>query len=119
MSLHKNILAPVLIGFGVIINLTLSAPLGAILFAFGLLAVCLLRADLFTGKAGYMWRTQPIDLIKILVVNLLAGYLFGMIIAIGFPELASLAAIKIVSWSFSLPFFIKSVFCYQVIVIIK
>ena len=117
MSLYKSILAPILIGFGVIVNLTLGTPLGAILFAFGLLAVCLLRADLFTGKAGYIWRTQPIDLIKILVVNLLVGYLFGMIVAVGFQELIPLAATKIASWSFSLPFFIKSVFCGMIMYI--
>lgn len=117
MSLCKSILSPILIGFGVVVNLTLGAPLGAILFSFGLLGVCMLGADLFTGKAGYMWRTQPIELIKILLINLLAGYLFGMIVSIGFPNLIPLAISKIVSWMFSLQFFIQSIFCGMIMYI--
>ena len=111
MNLYKSILAPILIGFGVVVNLTLEAPLGAILFSFGLLGVCTLGADLFTGKAGYMWRTQPVELSNILLINLLVGYLFGVIIRIGFPTLIPLAVSKVISWSFSLQFFIQSIFC--------
>ena len=70
MNPYKALLAPILIGFGVVVNLTLGPPLGPILFSFGLLGVCTLGAELFTGKAGYMWRNESKDLARILLINL-------------------------------------------------
>ena len=117
MNISKSILAPILIGFGVIANLTLDAPLGAILFSFGLLSVCTLNAELFTGKAGYMWNTRFEDLLKILLVNLIAGYIFGLVIRLGFPELIPIAISKTAGWSISIPYFIRSVFCGMIMYI--
>lgn len=117
MNLRKSILAPILIGFGVVVNLTLGPPLGAILFSFGLLGVCVLNANLFTGKAGYMWRTQPIKLTEILLVNLAIGYIFGLVVHLGFPNLVPLAVSKVISWSFTIPFFIQAILCGMIMYI--
>lgn len=51
-KLKRSILAPILIGLGAILLLYIGSPIGPFLFAFGLLGVCMLDADLFTGKAG-------------------------------------------------------------------
>ena len=117
MSPYKSILAPILIGFGVIVNLTLGPPLGPILFSFGLLSVCTLKAELFTGKAGYMWRNEPKNLTLILLINLIFGYIFGGIIRIAYPVLIPIAQSKIVSWTFSLAFFIQAIFCGMIMYI--
>lgn len=66
----KSILASILIGFGVAVLLFLSNPLGPVLFAFGLMGVCYLQADLYTGRAGYYWKDKKAELTKILVINL-------------------------------------------------
>lgn len=51
----KSILAGLLIGLGVIINLQTSPPiLGAILFSFGLLTIIHMKLPLYTGKIGYV-----------------------------------------------------------------
>jgi formate/nitrite transporter FocA (FNT family) len=60
--IKKGILASIFISFGVTVSLTLGNPLGAILFSFGLLCVCGFNANLFTGKAGYLWRTEKLKL---------------------------------------------------------
>ena len=46
----RAVLASLLIGLGDYILLKVGAPLGAFLFAFGLYGVCMLGANLFTGK---------------------------------------------------------------------
>lgn len=117
MNPYKALLAPFLIGFGVIVNLTLGPPLGPILFSFGLLGVCTLGAELFTGKAGYMWRNESKDLARILLINLVWGYVFGMFARLAYPALVPIAAAKIAGWTFSLSFFIQAVFCGMIMYI--
>lgn len=75
----KGILASILIGFGVAVLLFLGNPLGPVLFAFGLMGVCYLQADLYTGKAGYYWKNKKAELAKILILNLAAGYVLSLI----------------------------------------
>jgi formate/nitrite transporter FocA (FNT family) len=110
-------LASILIGFGVAVLLFLGSPLGPLLFTFGLLSVCYLQADLYTGKAGYYWKTQKTTLLQILLINLASGYLFGILLGYSSPQLVPLALEKIATWNFSTPFFIKSVFCGMVMYI--
>lgn len=69
----KSVLASILIGFGVTVLLSLGNPLGPIFFAFGLMGVCYLQADLYTGKAGYYWKNRKVELATILLLNLGAG----------------------------------------------
>ena len=112
--IKKAILAPILIGLGVVVNLILGQPLGPIFFSFGLLGVCYLEAELFTGKAGYMWRNKKFELSIILIINLIVGWAFGQIIGIMNPGLI-LPATKVVShFSWSLPYFIESLLCGMV-----
>jgi len=115
--MSKSILASILIGFGVAVLLAFGNPLGPILFAFGLLGVCYLEANLYTGKAGYYWKNKKIELIKILIINLITGYIFGLLLRCSLPQLIPVALEKVASWDFSLAFFIRSIFCGMIMYI--
>ena len=113
----KSVLASILIGFGVTVLLSLGNPLGPIFFAFGLMGVCYLQADLYTGKAGYYWKNKKTELATILFFNLAAGYVFGLLINYSLPQLIPAAQNLISSWDFSLAYFIRSVFCGMIMYI--
>ena len=51
--INKSIAASILISLGNYALLKLGNPIGPIIFAFGLLGVCYLGANLFTGKCGF------------------------------------------------------------------
>lgn len=54
INTKKSILAGILIGLGVIINLQSEIPaLGALLFSFGLLTIINMQLNLYTGKIGF------------------------------------------------------------------
>lgn len=110
-TIQKSALASVLISFGVAILLTVGNPLGPFLFAFGLLGVCFFEADLFTGKAGYYWKSNLKQLLFILIINLIVGWLCGYFLGIANPGLIIEALIKINTWNWSFSYFIKSVLC--------
>lgn len=109
----KSIGASLLIALGACISMILNNALGAILFAFGLLGVCALKLNLFTGKCGFLIanKIKIKELLIMLLVNLISGYLFGLIIKMAYPELAMTALAKISSWNFSVGYFIKSCLC--------
>ena len=109
----KSIGASFLISLGNYALLKLGSPIGPIIFAFGLLGVCYLGQNLFTGKCGFFIedKIKFSDLMIILVVNLVAGYLFGLLYSITDKELVKVATDKVNTWSFSLPFLIKSFLC--------
>ena len=111
--LKKSAAAALLIALGDYVLLKLGNPLGPFLFALGLLGVCYLGANLFTGKCGFLFedKLDPLDLIIILLANLLAGWLFGLFFSLLDPEVASVAAGKVASWDFSFTFFGKSLLC--------
>lgn len=113
----KSILASILIGFGVIVLLTMGSPLGPVFFAFGLMGVCYLEADLYTGKAGYYWKDNKLKLLSILIINLIAGYCFGLIAGFALPALVPAAQALVAGWEFSLSFFIRSIFCGMIMYI--
>lgn len=115
--IKKSILASILIGFGITILLSVGNPLGPILFSFGLLSVCYLEANLYTGKAGYFWKNKKIELIQILIVNLFSGYIFGILLSYNAPQLIPIATEKISTWNFSIEFFIQSIFCGMIMYI--
>lgn len=55
MNIKKSILAGILIGLGVIINLQSANPIiEALLFSFGLLTIINMQLNLYTGKIGYL-----------------------------------------------------------------
>ena len=111
INIKKSCLASLLIACGVAIQLTIGNPLGAFLFAFGLLGVCVLEANLFTGKAGYLWKKEPFNLFIILIFNLVSGWIIGFLLGIANNSLVIEAENRIATWDFSINFFIKSIFC--------
>ena len=72
--IKKSVAAAILISFGVCINLTIGGIIGAILFSFGLLGVCALKLNLFTGKAGYIFdsKENKKEILPIIITNLSA-----------------------------------------------
>ena len=111
--IRKSIGAAILIGLGDYALLKMGNPIGPVIFAFGLLGVCYLGQNLFTGKCGFFIEDKlPVwKLLTILGVNLVAGYLLGLLFSLTDAGVVEVAASKVASWDFSLAFFIKSVLC--------
>lgn len=111
--IRKSAAAAILIAVGDFVLLRNGAPLGAFLFAFGLLGVCMLGANLFTGKAGAMKKNhlKPQDMLIILGVNLIVGYLAGFIMSYCDSDVKIAAISKVETWSFDLAFLIRAFFC--------
>ena len=109
----KAILASLLIGLGDFVLLKIGSPLGPFLFSLGLLGVCVMGANLFTGKCGFLFEDniKLTDILTILIINLVAGYLFGYIFGLSDPVVATAAAEKVTTWEFSFPFLLRSVLC--------
>ena len=111
--INKSIGASLLISLGNYALLKLGNPIGPVIFALGLLGVCYMGLNLFTGKCGFLFqdKIKITDLITILLVNLLAGYLIGLLFSITDPDVFNNAVAKVKTWEISLPFFIKSILC--------
>ncbi len=109
----KSIGAAFLISLGNFALLKLGSPIGPVIFAFGLLGVCYLGQNLFTGKCGFLIEDHINiwDLLIILIVNLIAGYIFGLIYRYTDKELVDVAVAKVTSWDFTLAFFVKAFLC--------
>ena len=111
--IRKSIGASLLIGLGNYALLKLGNPIGPVIFALGLLGVCYMGLNLFTGKCGFLIqdKIKVFDLLIILVVNLIAGYLIGLLFSTMDVEVFNNAVNKVKSWEISLAFFSKSVMC--------
>lgn len=111
--INKSVGAAFLISLGNYALLKLGNPIGPVIFAFGLLGVCYLGQNLFTGKCGFMIsdKIKVKDILIILVGNMVAGYLLGLMYAQADSSLVSAAAEKVASWSLSISFFIRSLLC--------
>lgn len=83
-----GVLAGILIAIGGAVNLHLSTmgqPIwGAVFFSFGLMCVCILQANLFTGKVGYVLEKDKTYALNVLIMSignmvgaLAIGYLCG------------------------------------------
>lgn len=109
----KSVGAALLIALGDFALLKLGNPIGPVIFAFGLLGVCYMGQNLFTGKCGFLIedKIKLLDLFAILAVNLLAGFFIGVIFSLIDTQVATAAAAKAASWEISMPFFIKSILC--------
>ncbi len=105
--------ASLLIGLGDYALLKIGEPLGPFLFAFGLLGVCALGLNLFTGKCGFIFEDdiKPSVIVTILVFNLLFGYLIGMMFGVMDETVLAAATAKVATWSFTGEFFLKSMLC--------
>lgn len=111
--IRKSIGAALLISLGNYALLKLGSPIGPVIFAFGLLGVCFMGQNLFTGKCGFLIQDKIkfSDLMIILFTNLIAGYLFGLMYSLCDNEIVITAIEKVDSWDLSLAFFIKSILC--------
>ena len=111
--INKSIAAAVLIGLGNYALLKLGNPIGPVIFALGLLGVCYMGLNLFTGKCGFLFKDKikVVDLLVILVVNLIAGYLLGLAFSVADKEVMENAIVKVATWNISWAFFIKSILC--------
>ena len=111
--INKSMGAALLISLGNFALLKLGSPIGPVIFAFGLLGVCYMGLNLFTGKCGFFIedKIKIVDLVIILVVNLLFGYLIGLTFSITDKEVFTNALNKVATWNISWTFFIKSVLC--------
>ena len=111
--LNKSIGAALLISLGNYALLKLGNPIGPIVFAFGLLGVCYMNLNLFTGKCGFLIsdKIKITDLLIILFTNLIAGYLIGLMYSTLDTTVFNTATQKVKTWDLSLTFFIKSVLC--------
>ena len=111
--IRKSIGAAILIALGDFALLKLGNPIGPIIFAFGLLGVCYMGQNLFTGKCGFVIqdKIKLSHLLIILVVNLVAGYLAGICFSLIDGGVKTAAITKVSSWTFDLPMLIKSIFC--------
>lgn len=109
----KSFGAAFLISLGNFALLKLGNPIGPVIFAFGLLGVCYLGQNLFTGKCGFLIsdKIKPLDLLYILLGNMVAGYIIGLIYATTDPSIIETAAAKVATWDFSIAFLLKSIFC--------
>ena len=111
--IFKSIGASILISLGNYALLKLGNPIGPVIFAFGLLGVCYMGQNLFTGKCGFLFsdKIRVVDLLIILVVNLISGYLLGLLYSLTDKEVVSNAIIKVSTYNISVSFFIKSILC--------
>jgi formate/nitrite transporter FocA (FNT family) len=110
---NKSVAASLLIGLGNYALLKLGNPIGPVIFALGLLGVCYMGLNLFTGKCGFLFqdKIKITDLLIILIVNLVAGYILGLVFSKTDPEVMTKAIEKVSSWNISLSFFLKSILC--------
>ena len=111
--ISKSIGAALLISLGNFALLKLGSPIGPVIFAFGLLGVCYMGLNLFTGKCGFFIedKIKIKDLLIILLGNLIFGYLFGLMYSVTDKTLIEVAVSKIATWDISISFFIKSLLC--------
>lgn len=78
--LSMSVFAGLLIGVAGLVYLRVGGLAGAILFAFGLLSVVMCRAQLYTGKAGYLPYGESWKLVPMLLGNA-AGCMMTAVIA--------------------------------------
>ena len=116
---NKSIGAAFLISLGNYALLKLGNPIGPVIFAFGLLGVCYMGQNLFTGKCGFLIqdKIKPMDLLIILIVNLISGYLFGLLYSCLDVDVVNNAVSKVGTWEVSFPFLIKSILCGMIMYI--
>lgn len=111
--INKSVGAAILIGLGDYALLKLGNPIGPVLFTLGLLGVCYMGQNLFTGKCGFLIsdKIKLLDLFLILLFNLIAGYLLGLLFSITDKEVLSNALSRVTTWEFTFPYFVKGVMC--------
>lgn len=77
--LSMSVFAGLLIGIAGLVFLHVGGLGGAVLFAFGLMSVSLCKAELFTGKAGYLPYKESLQLLPMVVANAVGCFLTAYI----------------------------------------
>lgn len=77
--LSMSVFAGLLIGVAGLVYLRVGGLAGAVLFAFGLLSVVMCRAQLFTGKAGYLPYRESWRLVPMLLGNAIGCFVAAVI----------------------------------------
>ena len=97
----KSILAGLLISLAGIVYLNCPDKIvGSLLFSLGLISVILLEANLFTGKIGYVNSKRSIlDSLLILVFNLVAATIIGLIYRCSSDAAVSITESKLLVFS--------------------
>ena len=69
--------------------------------------------NLFTGKCGFLFedKIKVLDLFIILLVNLISGYLLGLLYSTIDIDVVTNAINKVSTWELSISFFVKSILC--------
>ena len=76
-----SILSGICISLGGAVNLMVGGPLGAILFAFGLLSVIYYSIPLYTGRAGFFKNKEEfLNLFIILLGNIIGCLIIGLLL---------------------------------------
>ena len=79
--IKKSILSGICIALGGAVNLIVGGPLGAFLFAFGLLSVIYYSIPLYTGRAGFFKNKKEfLDLFIILFGNIIGCLIVGLLL---------------------------------------
>ena len=112
--IKKSIIAGLLIGLGVIINIQTQPPLGPMLFSFGLLVIIKMQLNLYTGKIGFLTKNEE----SILLLTILIFNFFGITAAVGLYALANENFVSLISAAAAIKFsksfftlFINAFFC--------
>lgn len=99
--LWRGLMAGVCISIGGCIYLKVGGVTGAVLFAFGLIAVVSLGLNLFTGKAQFVWSPRVVQsdrggyvwLLGILLLNLMGCMAMGLLFSTADMQEAAVAII--------------------------
>ena len=110
--IKKSIFAALLIAFSMFVLAAAPAPIGTFLFAFGLMGICYCDGYLYTGKCGYAIENKSyIQTLQILLINLIAGWIFGFIISYIYPYAYVFGQQRILTQTNPLIYFIQSIGC--------
>ena len=120
-GIKKSILAGILIGLGVIINLQSKNPIiGALLFSFGLLTIIQMQLFLYTGKIGYLLEIYDINFSTIIryYIRILIFNFIGIAATVGLYAFSNQSFIDVISTAAAAKFakttltlFINAAFC--------
>ena len=78
-TIRKALLAGLFIGLGSYGYLALGGLPGAVIFAFGLVSVIVLRVPLYTGMAGVINKNQTVELLTVWFFNIVGCTIMGLV----------------------------------------
>ena len=111
--ISRSLFAGIAIGIGGYLFLSTPNPiLGSVLFSMGLCSIVIFKANLFTGKSAFISDKQDFRrLILVLLLNVFAAYMFGLIVRLLNPSIVESAnnVLAVRLNTDYLPYIIKSI----------